>query len=164
MEGKKRTTGNFVNLSPYNQMLEFFSWLAGWHYGKYPVQEYTRFSMGEWLNTIQWTYWATFTTPYELTIQSARRMAENIGKFCIKNNGELIFWVAEKYDVKDGHHIHALIKTSTDIRTIWDWAFRRYGRSKIKRYNRRIGAGGYCAKYITQPMTDYDIIIGHNNK
>jgi hypothetical protein len=70
-----------------------------------------------WLNNRSWTYWATFTTRYTLTMKSARRCMEGLmhrsasglvgGVKLVKAN----FWACEPYDVKDGQHVHALVET-----------------------------------------------------
>ena len=59
---------------------------------------------------MRWTWFATFTTPYELTLKSARRLVERTGKAWQKLDPTCrIFWVAERFEVKDGYHLHALV-------------------------------------------------------
>lgn len=114
----------------------------------------------DWLNSKDWTYWCTFTTRYELSLPSARRMATRIGNYCIDTEEQYMFWAAEEFDVRDGMHIHALVKTPADKRRFWQWAYKTYGRAQIQDYDKRIGAGGYVSKYIHKRMTDYDWING----
>ncbi len=74
------------------------------------------------LETIKWNYFATFTTPYELTLKSARRLMVKFHKAMkIPGREDWMFWVAEKYKLKDGYHLHALIKTSApwDAESLW---------------------------------------------
>ena len=77
----------------------------------------------DWLESIQWNYFATFTTPYEMTLKSARRIMGNYHqKIVIPGREDWLFWVAEKYELKDGYHLHALIKTEFpwEERSLWD--------------------------------------------
>ena len=41
---------------------------------------HVRNAYAEWLNEFKWTYWATFTTGYKLTMPSARRAMEGMFK------------------------------------------------------------------------------------
>ena len=59
---------------------------------------------------MRWTWFATFTTPYELTLPSARRLVERTVKEWRKIDASAkVFWVAEKFELKDGYHLHALV-------------------------------------------------------
>ena len=40
-------------------------------------------SFGNWLQSHSWTHWATFTTPYTLTLPSARRLMNRFGEMRI---------------------------------------------------------------------------------
>jgi len=67
----------------------------------------------KWIETIPWNYFATFTTPYEMTLKSARRLMNKYhSAMTIEGRDDWIFWVAERFKLKDGYHLHALIKTS----------------------------------------------------
>ncbi len=116
------------------------------------------------LDEYDWTHWCTFTTKWELTIPAARRMADKIGnEFCGKKLGifqvekPLFFWAAEPFDTRNGYHIHALIRTGAEKEDIYQWTNKRYGRSLVLNYEKGKGASGYCAKYITKKLSDYDI-------
>ena len=64
-----------------------------------------------YLGTLDWDYFATFTTGYELTLKSARRAMERFHyKIDRDHNGSTLFWVAEPFECKDGFHTHALLK------------------------------------------------------
>jgi len=114
------------------------------------------------LNTIDWTHWCTFTTRYDLSMKSARRMSEVIfNKFSkqdIFNQGDQkMFWAAEPFDVKNGYHIHALIQTQLSPEDIYKWTNKRFGRTLILPYEKEKGAHSYCSKYILKKLSDYDI-------
>jgi len=124
------------------------------------VKYLSRLGWIAWLNAQQWTYWATFTTRYELSLPSARHMANVIADHCL-DYGDLMFWAAEEFDCRDGYHIHTILRTALERQKLWKWAFRRYGRSHIQDYDYTLGAGDYVSKYISKRMVDYDI-IGNN--
>ena len=65
-----------------------------------------------WLQHYNWDYFCTFTTGYELTMKSARRLMVRFKNIAEREtSSELsIFWVCEKYEMKDGFHLHALMK------------------------------------------------------
>ncbi len=69
-----------------------------------------------WLNSFKWTHFVTLTTQYELTLKSSRRLAERFHAKLKEHGFEpILFWVAEKYENKDGYHIHALLKLNRKI-------------------------------------------------
>jgi len=69
-----------------------------------------------WLNSFKWTHFITLTTQYELTLKSSRRLAERFHSKLKQHGFEpILFWVAEKYENKDGYHIHALLKLNRKI-------------------------------------------------
>lgn len=112
----------------------------------------------------EWDYWTTFTTTRQLTMKGARRLSQNIAiDFCkpspFKYTG--LLWVAEKFDVKDGFHIHALVRSNLTIKGFLERKKDkpdRYGRIHIEPYDPTLGAQGYCAKYITKDViSDWDI-------
>jgi uncharacterized protein YjhX (UPF0386 family) len=64
----------------------------------------------KWLASMRWTWFATFTTPYELTLKSARRLVERTVHQWQKLDPTVrVFWVAERFELKDGYHLHALV-------------------------------------------------------
>lgn len=65
---------------------------------------------GTWLQSFDWSHWATLTTSYELTLKSARRIATGLYKELSRAGDTKIFWAAEPFDLKEGYHLHALIK------------------------------------------------------
>jgi hypothetical protein len=70
---------------------------------------------GEFLLTKDWSHWATFTTPYELTMPGARRLADRVHRSLNSIAPTTIFWASEPFDVKEGHHIHALLNVPKTV-------------------------------------------------
>lgn len=116
-----------------------------------------------------WDYFITPTTGYELTLPSARRGMERLfDKICnVSLPGQKkFFWAAEPFDCKEGYHTHGLLKTDAPIGVIakaWQVASggkkrNKWNRIDIKRYNKKLGATKYCAKYIQKYMADYDLL------
>lgn len=129
----------------------------------------------EWLGTFEWDYWTTLTTRYKLTMPSARRAVEGLHKE-LKKAGECsIFFAVEPFDLKEGYHIHALLKVpkgykyqhivqvwqhvsgnkrkpkETDSESTWN-------RVKLETYDKKRGAKGYVGKYINKDRSDYDLL------
>jgi hypothetical protein len=77
-----------------------------------------RNAYAEWLNEFKWTYWATFTTVYKLTMPSARRAMEGMFKEISKAGKVTIFYVIEPFDLKEGYHLHALVALEGNLSTI----------------------------------------------
>lgn len=64
----------------------------------------------DWLQAMRWTWFATFTTPYALTLKSARRLVDRTVLAWQKLDPSCrVFWVAERFELKDGYHLHALV-------------------------------------------------------
>lgn len=71
----------------------------------------------------------------------------------------MIFWVAEKFELREGYHLHALMRTDVSGTAIWQWWFRRFGRAEVRDFDPKLGAAGYVAKYVTKQLADYDVEI-----
>lgn len=123
----------------------------------------------------------TGSTRYELTLKSSRRLAERWFN-AIKKDGWLLFWVAEKFECKDGFHIHGLLSvpkedpyTFNQLIDHWqlatgnkalsikdghkiEWDKEKWNALNLKRYDKKRGAGGYCAKYVFKCNADYDLL------
>lgn len=125
-------------------------------------------------NPIDWNIWATFTTQYELSLKSARRAMERLHSkmsthdLAPKKSTETILWVAEAFELKDGMHTHAILSSALKyehIRQCWDSVTkaREYSdfgfRVHLQRYNKKLGAGHYCSKYLFKKHSDWDIIL-----
>lgn len=81
--------------------------------GKQPRKQrkrewYDKYS--EWLQGMKWTWFVTWTTPYELTLPSARRLVERTAHAWRElDHSVRVFWVAERFELKDGYHLHGLV-------------------------------------------------------
>lgn len=136
----------------------------------------------EYLDTIDWNFFITGTTGYELTLKSARRLAERYHSNLPPKS--LFFWVGESFELKDGYHIHGLIKIP-DVpagkvspilfnRMVDKWQIATgnkvvendhgalkweiWNRIDLQPYMKHVGAHGYCAKYINKSKGDYDLL------
>ena len=135
----------------------------------------------EYLDTIPWTFFFTGTTRYDLTLKSARRLADRWYD-AIKVTGEsLFFWVAEPHELKDGHHLHGLLKYPPvrfgfeRLYDTWQWATGNtvvpnkesklkwnkatHNYVHLKDFDPKLNASGYCAKYILKQHSDYDLLF-----
>lgn len=128
----------------------------------------------DWINTMDWNYYCTFTTRYPLSLKSARRLMERFYSFIKKSNNKVkLFWVAEPFDLNVGYHLHALIDISDSnsditpnhfltIKNVWQ-LLSKGGKGKennytvIKPYNKKLGGNYYVAKYMMQRDADYDL-------
>lgn len=127
-------------------------------------------SYATWLETIKWNKFATFTTPYEMSLRSARRIMERYhGKLKIEGQESWMFWVAEKFKLKDGYHMHALLKVDFpwDNELLWMlWQdvsvykgqSSKYNRCDIQNRNFKKKAGSYLCKYLLKNTSDFDIL------
>lgn len=123
-------------------------------------------AIGDWLDTENWDLWTTLSTGYELTLPAARRSMVRFHDKLSSNNQVKLFWASEKFDVKDGFHVHALLKFSTKIyeRSMYrdfvnnwrDVCNTRNANVYSERYKTSMGAHKYISKYITKSITDYD--------
>jgi hypothetical protein len=138
--------------------------------------------LANYLGSLDWDFFMTGSTGYELTLKSARRLADRYS-----NNlptGSLFFWVAERFECKDGYHIHGLVQLPEsnlkyDNRSKWlmgqYWQLAT-GNKCIQNdndgirweiwnqidnspYMKGLGAHGYCAKYINKKKADYDMLV-----
>lgn len=86
-------------------------------------------------------------------------------------NDYTIFWAAEPYDVKEGQHLHALVHFAscdlvtdnkpqfTALRKAWTTAIGDvHARQYHARYDPKLGARYYVAKYISKKLADYDFM------
>ncbi len=131
-------------------------------------KENTRDHYSKFLGEMEWTYFATCTTGYELTLKSARRVMERfhfeITKYCKCT----LFWVAEKYKAKDGFHTHALINVPEHcpydlIIQLWQKVTggkseNKWQRIRLESYQPDKGASNYCTKYLLKEVADWDIL------
>ena len=123
--------------------------------------------MAEFIDKMEWDYYATLTTSYEQTMNSARRCVERFHDRANKSGATTMFFACEPYDVKDGYHVHALIKSEIEFKNLIECYQVTSGGKKIGKHQRidlqkfKQGMGGamYCAKYITKRLSDWDILL-----
>ena len=147
-----------------------------------PVRATTA-NYSDWLDTKTWHFFCTFTTPYEMSLNSARRLMERYHKK-LRENGlyASFFWVAEKFEIKDGFHTHGLLsihgnelsyteiaqkiafdcwqkvsvhKGQTSTRTDGQV----FNRCDIQCVNPKLKATRYLSKYVTKKCADYDFFV-----
>jgi len=133
-----------------------------------------RDAVASFLDTWKWDYFGTFTTQYELSIKSTRRLmsvySAQLNLFNCRHGlidePTLVSWFAEVNPNRGGHHIHALIKSTISVQDqfqIWQkvsgaqWPKGPSNRVKIESYIRTLGANHYVSKYITKEHCDWDI-------
>jgi hypothetical protein len=126
----------------------------------------SKIALGNWLNEREWHLWTTLSTGYELTLPGARRSIIRFHDRVSKTNPCQVFWASEKFDVKDGFHLHTLWKFQNKIydketyrQFVKDW--RTISNTKSaniysEKYKKDMGAHKYISKYITKQITDYD--------
>jgi len=131
----------------------------------------------DWLQSQDWKHFITMTTPYELTLGGARRLSERFYERAVNNvfdgTSSRMFWVAEKFEAKDGFHLHGLIDYNDGIFPAgngWEVLSETYQitsgarkkgenfRVQFAKYDSRRAAGKYCAKYLLKECADYDVL------
>ena len=126
---------------------------------------------GNWLNSMPWDYYCTFTTRYQLSLKSSRRSMIRLYAFLSEKYGctTKLFWVAEPFDTKYGCHVHALIDvgdkaliTSIDLKKAWQVVSKgrgkkEYNNTVIKNYDNGKGGHFYLSKYLQRQGVDYDV-------
>lgn len=140
----------------------------------------------DWIGGQDWTFFATLTTPYQMSLRSARRLAERTHRSWdrMANGHCTMLWVAEKNELRDGHHLHALVRVPDEFhaphlhkamceayqvqaggtvdtidRTTGAVKFTKWSRIDLQRFDRRRNAAGYLAKYMTKgnELLDWDV-------
>lgn len=132
----------------------------------------------EWLGSeeFNWNWFATFTTPHKLTMDSARRCAERyFEKMQIEGQDIRMFWVTEPYANKTGVHIHALIEAKMPwdhetLKDLWQIVSVYKGQPPtlsngqvwnichVRKYRKKKGAEGYLSKYMMKSYSEYGIL------
>lgn len=132
-----------------------------------------------WLQDQSWERFCTFTTGYELTLPGARRLMERFHdriSHKVFNDPVRLFWVAERFETKDGYHTHGLLDYNVAEAEQGGWdamevmtesyqivsAARKHDkryRVSLSRYNASRSAGRYCSKYLLKRYADFDMLI-----
>lgn len=110
-----------------------------------------------WLQERHWDYFGTFTTRYPITLKSARRLMDKLAGRLNTAGPVTMFWAAERFELRDGYHLHALVESPVPKDAIWRFWFKRYGRADVQDYDPKLGGAGYVAKYVTKKIADFDI-------
>ena len=117
----------------------------------------------------------TLSTPYALSIQSARRALERYKNLLNKSISKCtIFFASEPFDLKEGYHLHCLLALEKNNisnyhikkRIIENWRITtgtsningKSARIYLKKYFKNKGAHNYISKYIHRKNSDYDFI------
>ncbi len=137
----------------------------------------------EWskfLSKIDWNLFCTFTTGYNLSLSSARRLMirfyNRIQKSVFnKSKDVLLYWVAEQNECRDGFHLHGLLKhpkiKGYDLKVGLNNSYQIVSGAKKKKTNYRIDLDKYDktlfgAKYLTKTQRldshDFDIFLGND--
>lgn len=117
-------------------------------------------AMAGFLDAVDFKYFCTFTTRKPVSLGATRRIAEKVAHYIDAGRTSTMFWAAEPFDVREGYHFHALMRTPYNSMDIFAWYFPRYGRCQIidnQDPDRRQSASYYCSKYLTKGLADYDL-------
>ncbi len=132
----------------------------------------------EYLTSVDWQRFCTFTTGYPLSLDSARRLMERFTDRIVNrifNDLDTIkfFWCSELHRTRDSYHCHGLLQYDPDIEKSFDvlpvlnesyqivTGGRNTGkthRAQFRRYNSNQHAARYCAKYLTDKYHDFDLV------
>jgi len=144
-------------------------------------------SLSNYLQNQDWKRFCTFTTTYELTLNSARRLNERfydrVKHQVFDNLPVRLFWVAEKFESKDGYHTHGLLdypqsyEDALDLLPVLKLSYEivaqekptkfdiLYGdehkykpRASFLRYDAKKAGALYCTKYLLKSCADYDFL------
>lgn len=128
---------------------------------------------GNWLNTMQWDFFCTFSTRYPLSVNSARKAMERLHSYVQSTHPKCrLFWAAEPFDSKESYHAHGLIsfshpptkKTEKYLKTSWQVVSsgrggKEYNHTVIRPYIPDLGAHFYVGKYIDRPNAEYGFLF-----
>ena len=129
-----------------------------------------------------WTWFCTMTTGYELTLKSARRLVERTTDNWKKLDPDVrVFWAAERFECKDGYHLHALVYAPTGPKNIQAFVetyqamvgnkvvannggklrFDAWARIDLRKFNPKRAAAKYLVPYMFKEQSkgqgaDYD--------
>jgi hypothetical protein len=131
----------------------------------------------EWVKFIQPhnpAYFCTFTTQHTLTMNSARTAMDvysrKLRTLMTDSEALFFFWVAERFQVKDGYHTHALLSIPDtfksgagfmSLRKTWHTACgSNRARVEFSPMRNEIDGVRYCTKYVSKANADWDIHYG----
>ena len=131
-------------------------------------------AVSQFLDTWKWDYFVTFTTDYELSLKSCRRLMVNYAarlnlfnlSHGMPDDPTLLAWFCEANPNRGGHHIHALLKTPIGVQDQFQewqkvsgsqWPKGQANRVRSEAYIRTLGASYYVSKYVTKEFCEWDI-------
>lgn len=134
-----------------------------------PVARAARAGLAEWLQTLPWTHFCTFTfkqptaNPYSALKRVARITPTSWGV-------ERAVHAAEPHASGD-YHVHSMLFVPRAVETAyssgraWDNAawlhgFSELGRCKVERVHSLAHVAGYCSKYLVKDACDYSLAGG----
>lgn len=151
-----------------------------------PKVQTWRDGIGTMVDGRPWTFFATFTTPYEMSLKAARRLCDRVhGSWSRLSDDQCtMFWVAERNECRDGHHVHALVdvpekfrapqlygsliesyqwmvgaKAETIDRETGEVKYTGRGRIDLRKFDNRRNATSYLTKYVTKgDLADWDFL------
>jgi len=84
-----------------------------------------------------------------------------LAKYCERVGPARFFWGTEAGPQTGRIHAHALIALPPNSfetsESLWRLGFRMFGRTHVEEFNPELGAVGYCSKYVTKRLADYDL-------
>ena len=130
--------------------------------------------VGAWLDGISpWTFWCTFTFRYPPSLPAVRR---SMSRFDEEISPSLMFWGSESGACTARNHVHALLyfddnrismpllgAVPVSAHGLWSIAFKRFGRSHVDAFDRKLGASHYVSKYVSKRLSDWDLITNHHD-
>ena len=128
--------------------------------------------LSKWLETFDWDYFAVATTSYNLSSQSARRLAEKLFTVLTKKEPSSLFYTVEPFYEKGGCHIHMLFQTKAtreQLNAIYQYIsgaknLRQKFKFDIEKYEAGKKGCNYILKhYGTSLFIDYDFLYTSKN-
>ena len=126
-----------------------------------------RNSMADWVNQFDWEIWMTGTflpdQAYRDTIKTKKAFTRFIGDLTDNfNKTDIEYFLAiERFHNSDDCHCHTLLNGLEGLtyRQIGETWRDRFGREKVERYQKDLGANYYLTKYVTKELCDWDLRI-----
>ena len=131
-------------------------------------------NVAEWVDLIaphNPAYFCTFATQHTLTLNSARTamsvFARKLRGLMTEEEKLFFFWVAERFECKDGYHTHALLsvpdtlKVGAGFKSLRESSSQAFGTKKIRTQfspmRKQVDGVRYCTKYVSKANADWDI-------
>ena len=137
-----------------------------------PITPTYRELLSEWLTDQPWTFFATLTTPYALSVPSARRLMERTASCWRSITSDLtLVYAIETNPSRQGHHVHALVRvpeafTSPHHFTALLTGYRTATGNassiiELSRFDATKGGANYITKHFDERGSDrWDILHG----